>query len=53
MLLLLGGGVLVGSCWCRLLSSSVQRRNEENRYPDGEDQTCPKELTVPNQQEVV
>jgi hypothetical protein len=37
-----------------LLSSHVQKKKqEETRFPDGEDQTCHKELGAPNQQEVV
>lgn len=44
---------------CSLLSSCVQRKRKgggggkEIRYPDSKEQTCPKELHAPNQQEVV
>ena len=31
----------------------AKRQKEEIRYPNGKDQTCPKELDTPNQQEVV
>jgi hypothetical protein len=53
-----GLGLLVASCWLvlvgqDLLSSRVQKKKEEMRYPYSEDQTCPKELNVPNQQEAV
>ena len=53
------GVLLLVGCWLfvghGLLSSHVQRRKqqEEIRYPDGEDQTSPKELNVPNEQKVV
>lgn len=38
-----------------LLSSSAQRRKQQEdiRYPEGKDQTCSKELNIPNQQEVL
>ena len=40
--------------YCGLLSSHAQKKEtKEIRYPDSEDQTCPKELNAPNQQEVV
>ncbi len=29
-----------------------KKKQEEIRYPDSKDQTCPKELNAPNQQEV-
>ena len=31
----------------------MEEQQEEIRYPDREDQTCPKEHDTPNQQEVV
>ena len=31
----------------------IRKKEEEIKYPDGEHQTCPKELDTPNQQEVV
>lgn len=40
-------------CWLLFVTSSYTKKKEEIRYSDGKDQTCPKELNVPNQQEVV
>jgi hypothetical protein len=42
------GWLLAGCCWSWLFNSHAQRR----RYPDIKDQICPKELDIPNQQEV-
>jgi hypothetical protein len=39
--------------YCLLSSCKGRRKQEETRYPDSEDQICPKELNAPNQQEVV
>lgn len=37
-----------------LLSSCAQRKKQEElRYPDDEDRTCPMELDAPNQSEAV
>lgn len=51
-------GLLSVDCWLlalghNLLSSGAQRQEEEIKYPDIEDQTCPKELNIPSQQKVV
>jgi hypothetical protein len=46
---MVGGWLVEG---CGLLSHHEQRRNNSKkiiRYPDGEDQTFPKELNTPNQ----
>ena len=40
--------LLVDCCWLH-----AKRKQEEIRYPDSKDQTCPKELNAPTQQEVV
>ena len=52
-----GGGwrLLLVAVGHGLLGSQVQKKKqqEEIKYPDVEDQTCPKELNAPNQQEVV
>ena len=49
-MLSLGGWLLLVVVGCSLLSGHVQ---EEIRYPDSKDQTCPKELDGPAEQEVV
>ena len=53
-------GLLLVGCWLLLvvmyLSSCVvkkKQKDEEIRYPDGEDQTCPKDLDTSNSQGVV
>ena len=46
--------VLLMAVGLSLLNSHAQRnKKEEIRYPDSEDQTCPKKLNPPNQQEAV
>jgi hypothetical protein len=41
-------------CWLRYVKKScTKKKQEELRYPDVEDQICPKETDAPNQQEVV
>jgi hypothetical protein len=44
--------VAVGWWWWQFVRYT-KKKQEEIRYPDGEDQTCPKELSAPSQQEVV
>ena len=57
-------GWVVGCCWSLLVAvggglvkqsgtKMKQQQQEEIRYPDGEDQTYPKELKALHQQEVV
>jgi hypothetical protein len=41
----------VDRCWWQFVKFMFKK--EEIRCPDSEDQTCPKEFNVPNQQEVV
>jgi hypothetical protein len=49
--------VLLVGCCCLLHFikelHTKKKQQGEIRYPDCEDQTCPKELNDPNQQEVV
>ena len=33
--------------------SCTKKKEEEIRYPDGEDQTCPMEFDGPNQQNII
>ena len=42
-------------CWLKFVKQTCLKRQEkeEIRYPEGDDQTCPKELDAPNQQEEV
>jgi hypothetical protein len=40
-------GSVAGCCWLLLVVAKKKRI----RYPDREDQTCPKEFDAPNQQE--
>ena len=52
------GGWLVAVGLCQLWffkqsCAKVKEEEEEIRYPDSEDQTCPKELNTSDQQEVV
>lgn len=50
---MLGPGEMEG-CWLGFVKQSyTQKQQEEISYLEGEDQTCPKELNIPNQQEVV
>lgn len=47
---------LLAGCWLTLLGfvkQSCAEQKEEIRHPDGEDQTCPKELNASSQQEAV
>ena len=46
----------VVGCWLLLVAIKqlcAKKKQEEIRYPASKDQTCPKELNAPNQQEVV
>lgn len=46
--------ILLCGVWDASLSSCyAHRRNNEIRYLDSKDQTCPKKLNAPNQQEVI
>ena len=51
-----GGLLVVVGCdlwFVKQLCTKEKQEEKEIRYPDSEDQTCPKELNAPNQQEVV
>jgi hypothetical protein len=44
--------VAVDCCWLWFVKKYAKKNPQALiRYPDGEDQACPKELDVPNQQE--
>jgi hypothetical protein len=57
LLLAVVGCLVVGVCcwlwYVKKLYAEKKQQEEEIRCPDGEDQTCPKEFNIPNQQEVV
>jgi hypothetical protein len=38
---------------CSIVKLKEETRRKKNRYPESKDQTCPKELDAPHQQEVV
>ena len=38
--------------WMQFVKQLCSKKKEEIRYSDSKDQTCPKELNIPNQQEI-
>jgi hypothetical protein len=49
--LVIGGWMMLFVTICQMVM--CRERKEEIKYPEDEDQTFPKELNAPNQQEVV
>ena len=47
-----GCWLVVGWFWSQFFFYVVKKKQEEIRYPDVKDQTCPRELEAPNQQPV-
>jgi hypothetical protein len=47
------GGLLVDFCWLWFVKLSCTKTQKEIRYFGSKNQTCPKELSIPNQLEVV